>query len=86
MDHPYRKSQRSFEKNLGKKVGKLMTKSLKGFDPPQLLHSSAFTRCGNYIILYPDVDYYAKFQQDRKAIFMNHQLEPYLFMLDKLPE
>jgi hypothetical protein len=86
MDRPSRKSQRSFEKNLGKKVGKLMTKSLKGFEPPKLVHSSSFTRCGNFIILYPDVDYYAKFPQDRKAIFLNHQLEPYLFMLDKLPE
>ncbi|WP_300664920.1 lipase family protein [Fluviicola sp.] len=84
MDRPTKKSQKRFEKYLGRKLGKLMTKNLKGFEPPQLSHSSAFTRCGNYIILYPDVDYYRKFPQDPQEKFMNHMLEPYLLLLDKL--
>ncbi len=86
MDRPTKKSQQRFEKYLGRKVGKLMTKNLKGFEPPQLSHSSGFTRCGNYILLYPDVEYYRKFPQDPKEKFMNHMLEPYLLLLDKLPE
>ncbi len=84
MNRPTKKSQERFEKYLGRKVGKLMTKNLKGFEPPQLSHSSGFTRCGNYILLYPDVEYYRKFPQDPKEKFMNHMLEPYLLLLDKL--
>lgn len=86
MNRPTKKSQKRFEKYLGRKLGKLMTKNLKGFEPPQLSHSSGFTRCGNYILLYPDVDYYRKFPQDPKEKFMNHMLEPYLLLLDKLPK
>jgi hypothetical protein len=85
MDRPSKKTQRRFEKYLGRKLGKLMTKNLKGFEPPQLAKSTAFTRCGNFIILYPDVEYYRKFPQDPKEIFMNHMLEPYLLMMEKLP-
>lgn len=86
MDRPTKKSQKRFEKYLGRKLGKLMTKKLKGFEAPQLSHSSGFTRCGNYILLYPDVEYYQKFPQDPKEKFMNHMLEPYLLLLDKLPK
>ncbi len=86
MDRPSRKTQRRFEKYLGRKIGKLLTKSLKGFEPPQLVQSVAFTRCGNFIVLYPDLEYYEKFPQDPKEKFRNHMLEPYLLLLEKLPE
>lgn len=86
MDRPSKKTQKRFEKYLGRKLGKLMTKNLKGFEPPQLAHSSGFTRCGNFIVLYPDVEYYSKFPQDPKEKFMNHMLDPYLLLMEKLPE
>ncbi|MGV3610738.1 MAG: lipase family protein [Fluviicola sp.] len=86
MDRPSKKTQKRFEKNLGKRIGKLLSKKLEGFEPPKLIHSSAFTRCGNYIVLYPGVDYFTQYPQDPKAKFMNHQLEPYLFMMEKLPK
>jgi hypothetical protein len=86
LDKPSKKTERRFEKYLGRKLGKLMTKNLKGFEPPQLAHSTTFTRCGNFIVLYPDTEYYTKFPQDPKEIFMNHMLEPYLLMMGKLSE
>ncbi|MNJ86042.1 Lipase (class 3) [compost metagenome] len=86
MDRPSRKAERRFEKYLGRKIGKLLTKSLPGFEPPQLAPSSHFTRCGNFITLYPDAEYYQKFPQNPKETFQNHKLEPYLLMMEKLPQ
>jgi hypothetical protein len=86
LNKPSKKTEKRFEKYLGRKVGKLMKKNLKGFEPPQLAPSSAFTRCGNFIVLYPDTEYYQKFPQDPKQIFVNHMLEPYLLLLEKMPE
>lgn len=84
MDKPDRKTQRRFEKYLGRKLGKIMTKQLPGFEPPELAHSSYFTRCGTYVILYPDASYYSEFPQDNREKFMNHMLLPYLFLMDRV--
>lgn len=84
MDKPSRKTQRRFEKYLGSKLGKIMKRTLPGFEPPKLEHSTAYTRCGNFIVLYPEADYYQKFQQDKRQVFTNHSLASYLFLMDKL--
>lgn len=82
MDKPDRKTQRNFTKYLGHKLGKIMTKQLPGFEAPTLVKSSHFTRCGNFIILYPENTYYGEFPQDKRDKFQNHMLLPYLFLMD----
>lgn len=82
MEKPDRKAQKNFTKYLGRKLGKIMTKQLPGFEAPKLVNSSHFTRCGNYIILYPDNTYYGEFPQDQREKFQNHMLFPYLYLME----
>ena len=84
MDKPNRKAQRRYTKYLGRKIGKFITRYVPEYHPPVLVNSENFTRCGNYMILYPEIDYYQKFPQDKHHKFMNHQLGPYLYLMEKL--
>lgn len=84
MDKPSRKAERRFEKYLGVKLGKILAKTTKGFEPPTLIHSMMYTRCGNYRVLYPGKEYETLFPQDENEKFTNHMLEPYIYLLERV--
>lgn len=85
MDRPTRKSQRRFEKYLGRKLGKIMLKAAPGFEPPEYLHENAFARCGIMVSLLPTESYYAQFPQyDKENKFLHHSITPYLYLMEQM--
>lgn len=87
MDRPTRKSQRRFEKYLGRKLGKIMQKSAPGFEPPEYLNENAFARCGTMVSLIPDDDYFARYPNyDKENKFLHHSIEPYLYLMEKMAQ
>ncbi len=86
MDKPTKKSQRTFEKYLGKKAYTLLKKKLPEFKQPVYIKSSNYVRTGVTIVLLPDADYYKKYPDDNKVIFSHHFPEPYLYLAEKLKE
>lgn len=45
--------------------------------------SNHFTRAGTFVILYPDVEYYRIYPDEKEKVFKHHALQPYLYLLDR---
>lgn len=84
LNKPSRRAQRNYEKWLGKMTAKVVRKSLPEFIPPVYYGSSNYVRTGNTIVLFADADYFKKFPDDPKKIFVHHYHKAYLYLLDKL--
>jgi hypothetical protein len=84
MDRKTRKAMQYYCKNLGKRVGKMVTKLLPGFEPPQYADNMNYVRTGNYIVLQADEAYYTLFPDSKDNAFAHHFHKPYLYLLDKL--
>ncbi len=87
MDRPTRKSQRRFEKYLGRKLGKIILKSAPGFEPPEYLHENAFVRCGTFVPMIPDEGYYAQYPDyNAENPFVHHSILPYLYLMERMQQ
>jgi len=84
MDRKTRKAMKYYCKNLGKRVGKMLVKSLPGFEPPQYMENMNYVRTGNCITLLADEAYYQQFPDSKVNAFIHHVHKPYLYLLDKL--
>jgi len=83
LDRPTRRAQRRFGKT-SVKVGKILSKSLPGYEEPETAPTAAYVRTGNFVTLLPDAAYYEKFPDDSDDKFKHHMLLPYLFLMEKL--
>lgn len=86
LDRPTKRSQRNFEKYLGRKAYSLIKKTLPNFKQPAYVKSSDYVRTGTTIVLFPDPDYYKKYPDDQKQIFVHHFPGAYLYLAEKLDE
>jgi len=84
MDRKTRKAMKYYCKNLGKRVGGMLKKSLPGFEPPVYAENMNYVRAGNYIVLQADEPYYKLFPDSEKNVFIHHLHKPYLYLLDKM--
>lgn len=75
------KAAARYRKYLGNGVGKLVRKSLPGYEPPVYANGSNYMTAGSPIILMPSKAYKEKFPEDPKAVFLHHMYEPYFFLL-----
>lgn len=82
LDRPTRKAQRRFDKT-AKKVGKILSKSVPGYEEPETVQSAAYVRTGSFVVLQPDAAYYELFPDDSNNKFLHHMLQPYLYLLEK---
>jgi pimeloyl-ACP methyl ester carboxylesterase len=85
MNTPSRKAMRNYRKYLGTFVSKSVRKQLRDYQPGDYYQSMDYERAGNYVVLKPDEDYYRRFPQDGKDIFINHMHPPYIYLAEKLP-
>ncbi|MFY7990003.1 MAG: lipase family protein [Fluviicola sp.] len=86
MDRPTRRSQKNFEKYLGKRLKKLLIKKKQGLTIPRSVKSFAYVRVGQQIMLQPDANYLEMFPQVENDYFLNHGIEQYLFLINLLEE
>jgi hypothetical protein len=84
LDKPSRRTQRNYEKYLGKMTSKLVRKSLPHFIPPAYSNCGDYVRTGATIVLLADSAYYKLYPDNPKTIFVHHVHKPYLYLLDKL--
>ncbi|MCA6483190.1 MAG: lipase family protein [Bacteroidota bacterium] len=83
IEKPTRKAQRNFEKYLGKLLGKRVEEKLQGLQVPAFVHSSNYVRTGITVVLQPDADYYSRFPDSDKQIFVHHFHHPYIYLVKK---
>lgn len=84
MDRKTRKAMKYYCKNLGRRVGGMIKKTLPGFEPPQYSENMNYVRTGNYIVLQANEDYYKQFPESDSNAFVHHIHKPYLYLLDQL--
>jgi len=59
---------------------------LPEFVQPEYFPSNDYVHVGTPIILYADEDYYKIFPYDSKELFINHLMDPYYYLAQKLKE
>lgn len=88
LDRPTKRAQKNFEKYLGRMTSKLVKKQLPDFQSPQYFNSNYYVRTGTTVVLVPDERYNQKFNNkpDNTNIWQHHLFEPYVYLLNQLPE
>jgi hypothetical protein len=77
LDRGTKKASRRMQKMLGKRLAKLVRKSVPGYVPPPFVESHNYSPAGTPVILYPDAAYDSKYIFDGKNIFIHHMYAPY---------
>lgn len=85
MDKPTRKSRRRFEKYLGRKLGKQIEKFVPGFEPPPYVEDNAYVRCGTFVSMVPEADYFSRYPENGgNNTFLHHSILPYLYLMEQM--
>lgn len=86
MDRPTRRSQKNFEKYMGKRLKKLLLKKKQGLLIPPSLKSFAYVRVGQQVVLQPDANYLNQFPQMEHEYFLNHGINQHIYLLNLLEQ
>lgn len=83
LDKPTRKAQRNYTRFLGSTAGNFVRRELPELETPAYVESNLYVRTGAIITLLPDSGYLARFPQSKETPFVNHMLDPYLYLLER---
>lgn len=83
LDKPTRKAQRNYTRFLGSTAGNFVRRELPELETPAYVESNLFVRTGAIVTLLPDSGYHARFPQKKETPFVNHMLDPYLYLLER---
>jgi len=83
LDKPTRKAGRHYRKYLGGSASGFVQKNLPDYVPPTYAETNLYVRTGTIVTLMPDSDYYARFPQEKEQVFINHMLEPYVYLMER---
>lgn len=87
MTRPSAKALKRYQKNLGKRAYKLVTRSLPEYQQPVYANNNNYVRTGDCILLYADEAYYKLYPNDDKTkIFIHHHPAVYYYLAQKLAE
>jgi hypothetical protein len=84
LSKPALKAQKSYQKYLGDMVVKSVKKNLIEFKAPIYYESNNYVRVGTTIVLYADEEYKKRFPTNPGEIWLNHGIERYLYLTEKL--
>lgn len=85
LSKPSKKAMKNYQKYLGKMVSKAVKKQLPEFKAPVYFDSNNYVRTGATIVLYAEDDYYRTFTKDETKVWQHHFIQPYLYLMNKLP-
>lgn len=83
LDKPTRKARRQYTRFMGTAAGNFVRRELPGLVTPPYVESNLYVRTGTIITLLPDSAYLERFPQQRDTPFVNHMLDPYLYLLER---
>ncbi|MBW8684581.1 lipase family protein [Chitinophaga rhizophila] len=84
LDRSSKKASRRMQKMLGKRLSKLVKKSMPEYVPPPFVESHAYSPAGTPVILYPDAAYDSKHVFDGKNIFLHHMYMSYKELVERI--
>ncbi len=83
LDKPTRKAQRNYTRFLGTSAGNFVRRELPELETPPYVESNLYVRTGTIITLLPDSGYHARFPQQQETPFVNHMVDPYMYLLER---
>lgn len=84
LDRPARRAQRNYQRYLGRTLSRYVRKSLPGYEPPVYAPTNLYARTGAIVTMMPDTAYAERFPQAKEELFVNHMLEPYLYLAERM--
>lgn len=84
LDRPARKTQRNYQKYLGKKIAGYVHKYLPEFEAPIYFKTSNYVRTGTTIVLPETGDYTVKYPDNKEKFMTHHQPEAYLYLAERM--
>ncbi|RZJ67503.1 MAG: lipase family protein [Flavobacterium sp.] len=81
-----KKALKKYKLFLGSIASKMIASKLpEGFEAPKnFFESTNYVRCGNFVILTPDEEYYQKFPDSDETMFVHHGILPYSYLTERL--
>ncbi len=86
LNKPTSKSVKNLTKYLGGTVGGMLEESNTWFSKPIYSDCANYARCGQYYILMPDAEYYAKHPHKAEDAFEHHQYISYYELAKKIKQ
>lgn len=86
LTKPSKKAVKRHQKYLGKMASKYVKGNLPTFIEPTYYNSMNYSRAGSFVVLKADADYFGKYPEKDKNIFIHHMLKPYAYLVRKLPD
>ncbi len=86
LTKPTSQAQKNYEKYLGNTASTFVRKHIPGYVEPMYYRSNHYVRTGNFIVLYPNNEYYKLFPNSQERVFVHHLFEPYLYLTNLLQE
>jgi heat shock protein HslJ/uncharacterized membrane protein len=83
LDRPTRRAQRNYSKYLGRSAGNFVRRNLPQLETPPFAETNNYVRTGAIITLLPDSAYLMRFPQVKEKPFVNHMLEPYVYLMER---
>lgn len=83
LDKPTRKAQRNYTRFLGSSAGNFVRRELPELETPAYVESNLYVRTGAIVTLLPDSGYLVRFPQNNEVPFVNHMLDPYMYLLER---
>ncbi|PBQ32682.1 lipase [Sphingobacteriaceae bacterium] len=84
LSKPALKAQRDYQKYLGDMVSIAVKKNLIEFKEPVYYETNNYVRIGTTVVLYADEEYRNLFPTKPEQIWLNHGIERYLYLTEKL--
>lgn len=79
-----KKTMLRYQKYFGHKIFTQAHKYLPGLREPEYSSGSNYMRAGSPVVLMPDADYYLKYPENPKKVFVHHSFEAYKYLLEKI--
>ncbi len=86
LNKPTSKSVKNLTKYLGNVVGEMLEEGNEWFDRPQYADCANYARCGQFYILLPDAEYYAKHPRKAADSFEHHQYISYYELATRIKQ
>jgi hypothetical protein len=83
---PIYRAQANYRKYFGRKMVRQVKKYLPQFIAPEFVKTVDYSRVGQYIILYPDSQYYKLFPIIAENVWLHHGPKAYFYLAEKLPD
>lgn len=84
--NPLYRNQQKTIKTYGRKLMKKLHQYIPELETPKFIKASYYARCGEYLVMYPDTDYFKIFPEKSENVWLHHGPKAYSFLAQRIKE